>query len=347
MHTISAMPCHRILHQRLGGALLALLVIGCAAAEEGSLAPPDYFEGAAYDEQHPNAPLGAGKADGHPLSYQVPTDLPVLEAPEVILSLDALTVHLFDRTTDFSRVYPAGVGVKDSRGESITPTGHFATGDDPSHGWWYVPRRWTPEYFGGFPFLRITAKNSKGYATYGLHGPITQTLIRGYVSHGCVRMAKNDIVEFFYLLRDHASTPITFQKEVERDASGAEVDVGSQVTLWKPGAPIQYGESVGPAPWQAPIIPPPPIAPVSLPDAGVDAMDAASEASAMDSSAADASSTDGATSDASPTDTSPSDVSTTDASSSDASTSDASATDLSTEEDSAAPRDGGPRPDRF
>ncbi|MBW2734415.1 MAG: hypothetical protein JRH20_18665, partial [Deltaproteobacteria bacterium] len=31
---------------------------------------------------------------------------------------------------------------------------------------------------------------------------------------------------------------------------GAAVDVGSTLTLWKPGVAIQYGESVGPAPWQ-------------------------------------------------------------------------------------------------
>ncbi|MBW2736061.1 MAG: L,D-transpeptidase, partial [Deltaproteobacteria bacterium] len=226
-----------------------MFLLGCAAGDQNSVQLPDYFEGADYDAEHPNAPLGGGKADGYPLSYDVP-DLPRLERPEVIVSLRGLTVHLFDRATGYSRVYPAGVGVKNSVGESITPSGHFASGDDPNQGWWYVPRRWVPEYFGGLPFLRITAQNSRGYNTYGLHGPITSTLIRGYVSHGCIRMAKDDIVELFYLVRDHPSTPITLQKEVERDAMGAAVDVGSTLTLWKPGVAIQYGESVGPAPWQ-------------------------------------------------------------------------------------------------
>jgi len=57
--------------------------------------------------------------------------------------------------------------------------------------WWWVPRRTNPEYFAGLPFLRITAENSMHQNTYALHGPITATLTRGYVSHGCVRMAKS------------------------------------------------------------------------------------------------------------------------------------------------------------
>lgn len=241
--------------------LLALLILNGVACTADPVGSPRPFEGVAYDEEHPNAVLGGGKADGYPITYQVPTNLPTLAAPEVILSLDQLTLHLFDRATGFSAVYPIGVGIKNSHGESITPTGHFESGDDPGDGWWYVPRRWVPAYYGGLPFLRLTTLNSKGYATYGIHGPITATLVRGYVSHGCIRMEKDDIVELFYLVRDHASTPITIQKEVERDASGAEIDVGSTVALWELGETIAYGQSVGPAPW------PPPAAPDAGPDA--------------------------------------------------------------------------------
>ena len=59
-----------------------------------------------------------GKSDAP--RYSAPTDLPMLVAPEIIVSLDGLTVHIFDRATGFQAVYPAGVGTKNSRGISIT-----------------------------------------------------------------------------------------------------------------------------------------------------------------------------------------------------------------------------------
>jgi lipoprotein-anchoring transpeptidase ErfK/SrfK len=222
---------------------IAILAAGCASAthddpEDGS------FEGTDFDEENPNAPMDDGKSDAP--RYAIPTDLPDLVSPEIIVSLDGLTVHLFDRDTGFSAVYPAGVGVKNSAGRSITPTGHFASGGDPKDGWWYAARRTNPEYFAGFPFYRLTAENSNGANTYGLHGPITQKLIRGYVSHGCVRMASDDIIDLFWMVRDHANTPVTIQKEVERDAAGNRVDLGTTVVLWAPGEQIQYGASVGP-----------------------------------------------------------------------------------------------------
>lgn len=201
-------------------------------------------EGVDFDEENPDQPLDDGKSDLP--RYPIPTDLPALEAPEIIVSLDGLTVHLFDRATGFQAVYPAGVGVKNSAGRSITPTGHFATSANTNDSWWYVARRTIPEYFGGFPFLRITARNRNGYNTYGLHGPITEELIRGYVSHGCVRMASDDVIRLFWMVKQHPSVPVTIQREVERDAAGNAVDVGTTPELWAPDATITYGASVGP-----------------------------------------------------------------------------------------------------
>jgi len=226
-------------------ATLAAVAVGCADnvgqddPENGS------GEGVDYDEDNPNAPLD-GKSDAP--HYQIPSDLPQLVSPEIIVSLDGLTVHLFDRATGYEEVYPAGVGVKNARGISITPTGHFTSGADSSDSWWYAPRRTVPDYFGGFPFLRTTAKNSDGANTYALHGPITATLQRGYVSHGCVRMRGNDVVRVFWMVKGHPSTPITIQKEVELDAAGKKVDVGTHPALWKVGDAIHFGASVGPRP---------------------------------------------------------------------------------------------------
>ena len=220
----------------------------CGKDAQQPLVQDDYWEGVAYDEENPGATLTPGKADNLSHVYDVPTDLPELVAPEIIVSLQQLTLHVFDRQTGFSRVFPVGVGVKNSDGISVTPTGHFATGPDISDRWWYIPRRAVPAHFGGWPFLRLTAENSRGQDTYGIHGPITEHLIRGYVSHGCIRMEGSDLVQVYYLVNEHASTPVTIQREPELDAAGQVVDLGSNVTLWAPGDTIQYGDSVGDAP---------------------------------------------------------------------------------------------------
>lgn len=210
----------------------------------------DPEDGAGYEgvdeDNDPNTVMDDGKSDAP--QYTIPTDLPELVDPEIIVSLDGLTVHMFDRVTGFNEVYPAGVGVKNSRGKSITPTGHFQTGPNVNDTWWYVPRRTNPEYFGGFPFLRLTARNSAGANTYALHGPITDTLIRGYVSHGCVRMRPADVIRIFWIMKKHPSAPVTIQTEVEKDASGKVVDVGMTPMLFPDGAAIPYGASVGPRP---------------------------------------------------------------------------------------------------
>lgn len=228
--------------------LLAFNLVACADAPTTDSADPEQgsYEGVDEDAD-PTLVMDDGKADIP--RYAIPTDLPELVDPEIIVSLDGLTVHLFDRETGFSEVYPAGVGVKSSRGRSITPTGHYATGANTADTWWYVARRTNPAYFAGFPFLRINATNSDGANTYALHGPITDSLIRGYVSHGCVRMEADDIIRLFWITKQHPSTPVTIQNEVERDADGTRVDVGMTPDLWQVGEAISYGASVGPRPF--------------------------------------------------------------------------------------------------
>ncbi len=226
--------------------LITATFSGCVTDDPESGSQPEYWEGVAFDAENPDAFLGGGAADGS--GYETPTDLPTLADPEIIVSLDGLTFHLFDRATGFSEIYPVGVGVINDDGRSITPTGHFATSADTSDTWWNIARRSSPTYFGGFPFIRLTAENSRGQNTYGLHGPITAELIRGYVSHGCVRMAGDDIVRIFYLIRHHASTPVTIQSEVETDVEGNRIDLGVDAVLWAEGVEIDYGDSVGDAP---------------------------------------------------------------------------------------------------
>lgn len=226
-----------------------VILLSLAACATDTLDDPEggsSYDGVDYDAEHPGAALDDGKSDiPH---YVVPTDLPTLVAPEIIVSLDGLTVHLFDRVTGFQAVYPAGVGAKQG-GVSITPPGHYKSGADSNDPWWYVERRTVPAYFMGLPFLRTTALNSEGANTYALHGPITSQLIRGYVSHGCIRMRADDIVRLFWMVKPHPNTPITFQREVELDAAGHKVDVGTTPAVWAEGEMITFGASVGPRPW--------------------------------------------------------------------------------------------------
>jgi hypothetical protein len=224
-----------------------LVSMGAACSVDAAGLDPegDFYEGEGSDnERH-----SLDDKEDRPLPYEIPDDLPTLVAPEIIVSLSQRTVHLFDRATGVSRIYPTGVGVKSSRtGRSITPTGHYATSPDSGDGWYYIPSRWSPAYFEGYPFLRLNIKNSAGAHTYGLHGPITNPLQRGFVSHGCMRMDKRDIVELFYMVKDHPSTPVTIQEEPELDANGAMVDVGAPAALYAPDAAIAFGVSVGPRP---------------------------------------------------------------------------------------------------
>jgi lipoprotein-anchoring transpeptidase ErfK/SrfK len=221
-------------------------LVACAPPGQAEDDPnAGYEDGEPYDENGEPATWVEDAKFDRPRPYTVPENLPALVSPEIIVSLDGLTVHLFDRATGFSRVYPVGVGTL-KRGKSITPTGHFTTGADPDDSWWYIDTRWRPSYFDGYPFLRITARNSKGAQTYALHGPIQSSLTRGYVSHGCARMAHDDLIELYFSVKEHPSTPVTIQTEVELDAAGNPVDVDQPVTLWTQSQTVQYGASVGP-----------------------------------------------------------------------------------------------------
>lgn len=228
----------KIIHFTL---VIAFAAAGCAVGH-GMDENEEYAEGEAYDE-NPYAPYMLGKADS--VQYEVP-DLPDLVRPEIIVSLDGLNILLMDRATGFRRVYPTGVGRLNSNGASITPMGHYATGPDIRDSWWYMAARYAPSYFHGLPFLRLTILNSRGLPTYGFHGPTTPTLIRDYVSAGCMRMARNDIIELFWAVRNHASTPVTIQKEWIYDAAGQRVDLDTDVVLWEADEAIPFGASVGP-----------------------------------------------------------------------------------------------------
>lgn len=181
--------------------------------------------------------------------------VPVVEplvAPQIVVSLDGLTLHLTDEATGYDRVFPIGPGVIED-GASLTPTSEKAPGgvfyarlDMPSPtdnakggvpwAYSYSCRRWWTDpdtgknipVFAGLPFIRLEGAPTLGYA---LHGPIDSytlpdggKLRRGYVSHGCVRMQSADILEVYGRCLG-SKVPVRVQREVERQPDGLAVDV--------------------------------------------------------------------------------------------------------------------------
>ncbi|MBL9015513.1 MAG: hypothetical protein JNL83_15115 [Myxococcales bacterium] len=64
-------------------------------------------------------------------------------------------------------------------------------------------------------------------------------------------MRADDIIHIVWMVKratHGANTPVTIQREIERDAAGRRVDVGMTPRLSPEGSPFQYGASVGPRP---------------------------------------------------------------------------------------------------
>lgn len=170
------------------------------------------------------------------------TDPPENSDLKIVVSLKGLTMHVTCEKEKFDRVYPIGVGVKGSSGKSITPTcvkkgvKAFRTHYSSANREFYMPKRWSPSHFGGFPFIRLNIRNSEGAYTYGMHGPITQHvngewyLQRGYVSHGCMRMRVSDVKELYPLTVKYPAACLIIQQDYEYDQNGNRVDC--EYPLW-------------------------------------------------------------------------------------------------------------------
>ena len=233
-------------------ALLCLsLLVGCG---DGSEAGDDAMLHVQSDL--PIGSVAGDKGDGHwghateckPIPYVEP-----LVEPKIVISLDGLTLHLTDEAGDYDRVFPIGVGAMEA-GESLTPvsTGFYSgsyytrtdeaptidgpTPDEARWGWNHQCRMWwtsseTGEkmpVFAGLPFIRLAGHPTS--AAYGIHGPVDRfyredggVLRRGYVSHGCVRMAADDIVEVWGRLQG-VRAEVIIQTAVERLPDGTAID---------------------------------------------------------------------------------------------------------------------------
>lgn len=183
----------------------------------------DFRAGVPFDATHSPAEFLAlnGRARG-----RIPPPPVKMKDPAIVVSLQGLTCRVYDRDGTAEQVYPVGVGVRrESDQRSITPVGAFATHTNPKDGWFYIWERRVPQYFAGLPFLRIDARNDEGYHTYGLHGPITELLVRGYVSHGCVRMRADDIRELFSIAYRAPGAPVIIREDPDYNRYGILYDV--------------------------------------------------------------------------------------------------------------------------
>jgi L,D-transpeptidase catalytic domain len=224
---------------------MGLLVGGCTADDETyseSNGTDDVDLGEVVSEETARDPRTWQNA----LQCKPIPDVTALTRPEIIISLDGLTLHLRDRAGGYDRVFPIGPGALEN-GRSLTPTsdtapnGVFYTGTnttesaDSRWSYYYPCRIWhddrgvrTP-VFAGLPFIRLAGPPTAGY---GIHGPIDNftapnggNLRRGFVSHGCTRMSADDIVEVFARVRGRARTPVKIQQAVERANDGSAIDI--------------------------------------------------------------------------------------------------------------------------
>lgn len=194
----------------------------------------------------PAAPAQEGPLTRQPI--QALQDLNQTLPPEnarlkIIVSLKGLTMHVRCEKENFDKVYPVGVGVKDSHGRSFTPTcqsrnvAAFRTHFNAKNKEFFMEHRYSPSHFGGFPFIRLNILNSDQDYTYGMHGPITQKtngawyLQRGFVSHGCMRMRPEDAIELYKLSVANPAASLVIQEDFEYDQNGKKVDV--DYPLWR------------------------------------------------------------------------------------------------------------------
>jgi len=222
---------------------LLLLSLGCAQ------------EDAVPEEDTGSAELGLGDllpddakfdgAWGAALTCKTAPNLPRLTAPRITVSIDGLTLRLTDAATGFDKVFPVGVGAIDREegsstfGESLSyyPIQAYRKNDfaitpasiQPCKTWWTDPETGARSpVFAGLPFMSWSG-------SYAIHGPIDNfraanggNLRRGYVSHGCIRMAAADVLEVYARIKGVPSVPVHVQREPERLASGRRVDLADK-----------------------------------------------------------------------------------------------------------------------
>lgn len=127
------------------------------------------------------------------------------------VSLIDLTARLVDKTSGAIFVYPIGGSAFDkgalprAQGKTIFASPAFAGTLNRNKA---MESRKDPVYYRGKPFIRMIPPGAK-HSLYGFHTtPFdhldkhkpTETLARGYVSAGCLRMKDDDLIELYNIV---------------------------------------------------------------------------------------------------------------------------------------------------
>lgn len=149
---------------------------------------------------------------------------PARSVPSIVISTSSHVLEL--RQADGRRRrFPVGVG----RG-GAGPRGRWFTGPDAKDDTFYLPRRLLPAFHRGLPFLRLSpiplrphrsdpAYRRAAAQPFGLHGPVTPSLLWGAVTAGCVRLRPADLRLVFAYARAHPGMPVRFTRKLLPDPS--------------------------------------------------------------------------------------------------------------------------------
>jgi len=127
-------------------------------------------------------------------------------------------IIISDLKHDLKMIYPIGVGAIDQGVRSRSFKLETPLFSDPSlERKWVISKRTKPEYFKGKPFLRISEKGE--YTAVGFHIQQNRELIRGFLSHGCIRMREKDLAELHSLIKKGRQLEIPIEMAYELDDS--------------------------------------------------------------------------------------------------------------------------------
>lgn len=120
-----------------------------------------------------------------------------------------------DAANDVKLVFPIGVGgfdegvLNEGKVTLITPRFHNGFIDQRS----VISKREKPRYFDGKPFIRISKGTdiATDETAIGFHTEINDSFVRGFDSHGCMRLRVPDLMALHDLIMDGSiqQTPIT------------------------------------------------------------------------------------------------------------------------------------------
>lgn len=143
----------------------------------------------------------------------------------------SITVGLVDRKViiedsmyDIKFVFPIGVGgfdegvLNEGRVSLLTPRFQNGVIDQRA----VISKREKPRYFDGKPFIRLLKGNDirNDMTAIGFHTEINDSFVRGFDSHGCMRLRVPDLMALHDLIMDNdeQQTPITVSYKTKDQA---------------------------------------------------------------------------------------------------------------------------------